>query len=47
MHPPAGNAIANRYLSEPQHQNETYLQLVRAKRIDGILLSGRVMMTKL
>ena len=25
---------------EPQHQKETYLQLVRAKRIDGILLSG-------
>ena len=25
---------------EPQHQSEAYLQLVRAKRIDGILLSG-------
>ena len=25
---------------EPQHQKETYLQLVRAKHIDGILLSG-------
>jgi DNA-binding LacI/PurR family transcriptional regulator len=25
---------------EPKHQKETYLQLVRAKRIDGIILSG-------
>ena len=25
---------------EPEHQRETYLQLVRAKHIDGILLSG-------
>jgi LacI family transcriptional regulator len=25
---------------EPQHQKETYLKLVRAKRIDGIILSG-------
>jgi DNA-binding LacI/PurR family transcriptional regulator len=25
---------------EPEHQNEAYLQLVRAKRIDGFLLSG-------
>jgi DNA-binding LacI/PurR family transcriptional regulator len=25
---------------EPEHQSEAYLQLVRAKRIDGILLSG-------
>ena len=25
---------------EPQHQKEAYLELVRAKRIDGILLSG-------
>jgi LacI family transcriptional regulator len=25
---------------DPKHQKETYLQLVRAKRIDGIILSG-------
>jgi LacI family transcriptional regulator len=25
---------------EPRHQKEIYLQMVRAKRIDGILLSG-------
>jgi LacI family transcriptional regulator len=25
---------------EPQHQKKTYLQLIRAKRIDGIILSG-------
>lgn len=25
---------------EPEHQKETYLQLVRSKKIDGILLSG-------
>ena len=25
---------------EPQHQKEAYLELIRAKRIDGILLSG-------
>jgi len=25
---------------EPQHQKRTYLQLIRAKRIDGIILSG-------